>query len=153
MANTSLTFKQERFAQEYVKLGNASEAYRIVYDASDWTEHALNVEASRALAHPEISLRIESIKDAAYITVESLVGDLYSIFKKTGKDGVKVQALKEVAELLGYKVQRTEAKNLNINVSVEAKSFEDKYPGYTQADKDIVDKAFDQINEVIARYE
>ena len=51
-----LTIKQERFAQRYVELGNASEAYRQSYDAEDMSDEAIRVEASRLLDNPNVSL-------------------------------------------------------------------------------------------------
>jgi len=44
-----LTIKQERFAQEYVVTGNASEAYRRAYDTHGGPR-TIEVEASRLLA-------------------------------------------------------------------------------------------------------
>jgi phage terminase small subunit len=59
---STLTIKQERFAQKYVELGNASEAYRQAYDADKMSPEAINVEASRLVAHPSVSLRIKSLE-------------------------------------------------------------------------------------------
>lgn len=43
----SLTPKQELFCQEYVKLGNASEAYRIAYPSSlNWKDKSVNEKSS-----------------------------------------------------------------------------------------------------------
>lgn len=55
-----LTIKQERFAQEYVLLGNASEAYRRVYNASGMTDEAIHVSASRVKA--KVTLRIQELQ-------------------------------------------------------------------------------------------
>lgn len=57
-----LTVKQERFAQEYVSLGNASAAYRMVYDASKMTDEAVHVSASRLKA--KVWLRIKELQAA-----------------------------------------------------------------------------------------
>ena len=58
-----LTLKQERFAQEYIVTGNASEAYRRAYDTRGGP-HTIEVEASRLLAHPRVSLRVSALREA-----------------------------------------------------------------------------------------
>ena len=56
------TQKQDAFAIAYVKLGNASLAYRSAYDAERMSDEAVRVEASRLLARPNISLRIAALR-------------------------------------------------------------------------------------------
>lgn len=61
-----LTDKQERFVCEYLGNGhNATAAYRKAYKAEHWSEAAANVQASRLLKHPKISLRINAVTQAA----------------------------------------------------------------------------------------
>jgi len=61
-----LTVKQEKFAQLYVTLGNASEAYRQSYDVKpSTTTESINVSASTLLADPKISLRVKELKAEA----------------------------------------------------------------------------------------
>jgi len=57
---SKLTVKQERFAQEYISMGNASAAYRKVYDASKMTDEAIHVSASRVKA--KVWLRIQELQ-------------------------------------------------------------------------------------------
>jgi phage terminase small subunit len=59
---TNLTIKQERFAQKYVEVGNASEAYRLSYDAEKMAPETINNEAYLLLRHPEIATRIEQLE-------------------------------------------------------------------------------------------
>jgi phage terminase small subunit len=61
--NKELTIKQERFANLYVELGNASEAYKEAYDVGENTTK----ESIRQLAHRELSkvhlrLRVAELK-------------------------------------------------------------------------------------------
>ena len=56
----NLTIKQERFSQEYVVLGNASAAYRRVYNAAQMTDEAVHVSASRVKA--KVWLRIKELQ-------------------------------------------------------------------------------------------
>jgi len=58
-----LTGKQEAFAQAYVlNGGNATKAYRDSYSSSGMTEGTLWNEASRTLANPEVTHRIEELR-------------------------------------------------------------------------------------------
>lgn len=60
-----LTPKQEAFVRAYLKTGNASEAYRQAYDATNMSNEAIWVEASQLLSHPKVSLRLKSVQDKA----------------------------------------------------------------------------------------
>ena len=58
-----LTPKQRKFAEEYVNTGNASEAYRRAYDVGPDTKmEVINVEGSRLLSDPNISLRVKELQ-------------------------------------------------------------------------------------------
>lgn len=60
----SLTFKQENFCKYYVDTeGNASEAYRMAYDASKMKAESIWVTACRLLKNSKVSLRIEEDKE------------------------------------------------------------------------------------------
>lgn len=75
-----LTIKEDNFCLEYVKSGNASEAYRLAYNVSKMSEAAINVEACNMLKKPNISLRIEQLRkpvvEAAQLTLEKHLDDL-----------------------------------------------------------------------------
>ncbi len=59
-----LTDKQEKFAQLVVKTGNQSEAYRLAYDVSKTTTpETISEEAYRLMKSPEVSLRVEEIRN------------------------------------------------------------------------------------------
>ncbi|BCX88506.1 phage terminase small subunit [Methylomarinovum tepidoasis] len=59
-----LTPKQERFCLEYVKTGNASEAYRCAYDADRMKPEAVHVAACRLLEKAKVALRIDELRQA-----------------------------------------------------------------------------------------
>ncbi len=59
-----LTAKQETFCLEYVKTGNASEAYRRAYDADRMKPEAIHVAACRLLEKAKIALRLEELRQA-----------------------------------------------------------------------------------------
>lgn len=59
----SLTPKQELFAQEFAKLGNASEAYRIAYPKSlNWKSESVNENASRLNANSKVISRVKELQ-------------------------------------------------------------------------------------------
>ncbi len=55
-----LSDKQQKFVLKYVINGNnASDAYRYAYDCTEMKDESINVEASKLLKHPKISLWID----------------------------------------------------------------------------------------------
>lgn len=60
-----LTPKQERFAQEYFKSGNASEAYKAAFNAENMAANTIYPEASRLLANRKIAARLAQLRDGA----------------------------------------------------------------------------------------
>ena len=58
----SLTPKQERFVAAYIETGNASEAYRRAYSAAKMSQQAIEVEGSRLLNNPKVTLRLAELR-------------------------------------------------------------------------------------------
>jgi len=56
-----LTSKQDAFCDAVVSGKSLSAAYREAYDAKGMSDEAVRVEASRLLAHPNVSLRVKSL--------------------------------------------------------------------------------------------
>lgn len=55
-----LKYKQQKFIMRYIQNGgNASEAYRYAYDCTNMSDKAINVEASKMLKNPNVTLWIE----------------------------------------------------------------------------------------------
>ena len=75
-----LTQKQERFCLSYIETGNASEAYRVNYNAEKMGEPSLNVAAHELLNNPKITLRLAELQKAHQerhkITIDSLTSRL-----------------------------------------------------------------------------
>lgn len=109
-----LTEKQDNFCLEYIKNGgNAAEAYRATSNVKPTTKSAsIWAEASKLLANPKVTLRIQQLKaDAASgrgVTVETLI-DEYAEAYRTALNGKQpaamVAAVKAKAELLGLQKQ------------------------------------------------
>lgn len=75
----ALTLKQEAFCQRYIETGNASEAYRLVYQskAKPETQHR---SAHALLKSPKVAARVEQLRKglekAHHVTVASLMAEL-----------------------------------------------------------------------------
>jgi phage terminase small subunit len=75
----NLTPKQELFAQKYVELSVASDAYRLAYNAQDMSPEAIHVEASRLLQNPKVAPRVEELESLRLkrhqVTVDRVVAE------------------------------------------------------------------------------
>ena len=78
-----LTPKQEKFANLYVELGNASEAYRKSYSVKGSKPETITENASRLLADSNVLARVaelqESVKETHSITRDYIVKGLLEI--------------------------------------------------------------------------
>ena len=76
----NLTIKQEKFAQKYVEIGNASEAYRQSYDAGKMKPDSINVNASKLLADAKVALRVKELKSVIVkrhgLTIDDILEEL-----------------------------------------------------------------------------
>ena len=97
----ALTLKQEKFCHYYVDTdGNASEAYRMAYDAAKMKAESIWVTACRLLKEPKVTLRIKEIKEkrakesevkreaVEKVLMDIIIADpsdLYIVDEKTGK--------------------------------------------------------------------
>lgn len=110
-----LTIKQEKFARQYVGPceGNASEAYRKSYAASNMSAEAIRVEACRLLERPNVSLMIDQLKaeqaDQNAITIEEITAGLRRAAESAaaaGQQSAATQALLGLAKLGGLLVEK-----------------------------------------------
>jgi len=63
MTDKPLTPKQEAFCLRFIELGNASEAYRLSYNASRCTDKTIWEKASILLADGKVSARVNDLRD------------------------------------------------------------------------------------------
>jgi phage terminase small subunit len=147
-----LTPKMEAFAAEYVRLGTATDAYRSAYDAEGMSSHVIRNESSKLLANRDVTVAIDAIRmpvrEALQLSQEQIVLDLYGIFQSTSRDGVKVQALKEIADLLGYKVTKSISVNLDLDVDKIA-SMSAKWEQLSIADQELMREAQETIQRLV----
>ena len=75
-----LTLKQEHFVKAYIETGNASEAYRIAYDADKMKAETIHRKANELISNGKITARIEEMQkehqERHKITVDNLVDQL-----------------------------------------------------------------------------
>jgi hypothetical protein len=83
---TKLTPKQNKFAEEYVNTGNASEAYRRAYDVAETTSNeVIAVKASELLRKGNISVRVKDLQkqeaEAFQITRKEVAEGYFKMIK------------------------------------------------------------------------
>lgn len=59
--DNNLTPKQENFCREYIKCGNASEAYRKAYNCQNMKPESINRKASELLDNVKITARVQEL--------------------------------------------------------------------------------------------
>lgn len=107
---SDLNPKQEKFAQLYVQLGNASESYRQAYNSTAKPE-SIHVRASELLSNSKVSVRVDEIREALRanhgITLQDLLKELEEARKaalsaETVQSSAAVNATMSKAKLLGF---------------------------------------------------
>jgi len=78
-----LTPKQEKFCLEYVRTGNASDAYRSSYNAEKMKNETVNSKASMLLSKDKIRARVEELQTETQkrteVTIDNVVKELAKI--------------------------------------------------------------------------
>lgn len=77
-----LTAKQEKFALEFAINGNASESYRIAYDASRMSVKSVGRKACELKVNPAVAARIKELKQAAFERAEIKATDIVKMWIK-----------------------------------------------------------------------
>ena len=78
----ALTPKQESFCKEYIRTGNATEAYRLSYDTKKATAKSVNELASRMLKDIKIASRIKELQEKINERFEISVGRVLQEYAK-----------------------------------------------------------------------
>ncbi|QDP55722.1 MAG: putative terminase small subunit [Prokaryotic dsDNA virus sp.] len=109
-----LTQKQENFALNYVECGNASEAYRRSYNASNMKTESVNRKAHDVLENVNVSARVEELKqqhrERHNVTVDDLLNELeeartVALTCETPQSSAAVSATMGKAKILGLDKQ------------------------------------------------
>ena len=109
----NLTQKQEDFCLAYVECGNASKAYRQVYDAANMKPETIHVKASELLSNGKVAVRIVELRqqsaDRLDITVEKIAAQLSEdrqLAHEVKQAGAAVSASMGMAKLFGFLTDR-----------------------------------------------
>ena len=114
---SDLTPKQEKFCAEYMKTGNASEAYRRAYNAKNMLPATVNRKATEVMDNGKVAARLAELKkrvqDRSIITVESLIQELdearqVALGAQTPQAAAAIAAVMGKAKLLGLDVNKHE---------------------------------------------
>lgn len=124
MATDSLTPKQEAFVREYMKTGNASEAYRQAYDAKGMKDAAIHVNACKLLKNAKVALRLAAWQQRTAkkheITVDRITKMLEAdrrLARKLEMPAAAVSASMGLAKLHGLIVEKRQNTNVNIDAN------------------------------------
>jgi len=75
-----LTIKQEGFCKTYIETGNASEAYRINYNANNMKQESIVVKASELMKNGKVAVRVSELQTIINqkfdVTLESLTREI-----------------------------------------------------------------------------
>lgn len=114
-----MTPKQEQFARLYVETGNASEAYRQIYNTDNMKPETVTNEAYKLLQNPDISAMVDGLKEEARQRHAVTVGDLLheleqaraaALAAPTPQSSAAVSATMGKAKMLGLLVDKAEIK-------------------------------------------
>lgn len=105
----ALTLKQEAFCRAYIETGNASEAYRLCYNAAKMKPDTINVKASELLANGKVSVRVAELKAEHAKRHDMTVDDIRDMLIEDRKfarametPGAAVSATMGLAKLYGH---------------------------------------------------
>ena len=110
-----LTQKQENFCLAYIETGNASEAYRRVYDADGMKPETVNRKAKELLDNGKITARLAELRkpaiEGAKVTLEQHLKDLERLRDDAasyGKYGPAISAEIARGKAAGLYVERSQ---------------------------------------------
>lgn len=120
MSAFQLTPKQEKFAQKYIELGNAAEAYRCAYDAENMKPVTVRRKAAELLEHGNVSAHIRALrevhKERHMVTVDSITAELEEsrqLASQVNQHSAAIAASMGKAKLHGLIVDKGEVTGAN----------------------------------------
>jgi phage terminase small subunit len=114
-----MTIKQEKFCIEYIKSGNATEAYKKAFNAENMKPTTINKKAYELLKKPEIKEFIEKTReqtiDEAIIETKQRKIFLSNLIRDDKADiSEKLKAIDLLNKMDGVYTQKVEHKGLNV---------------------------------------
>lgn len=128
----NLTPKQEKFAQKYIELSNASQAYRKVYDAKNMKTETINRNAKALLDNNKVAARINQLRERHLkkheITMQTIAAELEEarqLAMRIEQPSPMVSASMGKAKLYGLITDKSEQNNtgeitINLNKIVHS---------------------------------
>lgn len=123
-----LTEKQEKFCHEFIRTGNASEAYRNSYDAGKMKPESVHRKAHELMDNVKVAARVEAMRtkvsEKRRASLEDLLDELeqartLAMAQETPQSSAAVAATMGKAKMLGYLSDKVDISgNLNHNVKV-----------------------------------
>ena len=120
----SLTVKQEIFVQRLIEGFSQRESYKFAYNCEKMSDKSIDVEASKLLANPKVSLRYEELKNELkqkmFYTVEKANEDLEWI-KLKAKEDIEYRGIKQAnaTTYLGAVKQQIDLNGITIKEAKE----------------------------------
>jgi len=122
-----LTDKQQAFVLHYsINGNNASEAYRSAYDCSNMSDEAINVEASKMLKHPKVTLWVKQaesniqqvFEDEIKYSAKDCFDELADVQKRARKDkgnyNQEIKAIELKGKLAGHFVDKHKIESVSL---------------------------------------
>ena len=116
MATNTLTPKQEAFCLAYIETGNASEAYRLNYNAENQKPETINRNAKKLMDNNKIVARLGELQTAHAarhnVTVDCLTAALIAdraLARANKQSGAAITATMSIAKLHGLDITKVEA--------------------------------------------
>ena len=102
----ALTARREAFARHIADGKSQADAYRAVYSTKNCTLATIHNEASKLMRIPEVSARVDALKQAAAERVlwtrEQSIRILAEIAQAAEKDADRVRAINELNKMHGF---------------------------------------------------
>lgn len=120
----SLTTKQEIFVQRLIEGYSQREAYKFAYNCGKMKDSTIDVEASKLLSNPKVSIRYEELKNELkqkmFYTVEKANDDLEWI-KLKAKEDIEYRGIKQAnaTTYLGAVKQQIDLNGITIKEAKE----------------------------------
>jgi hypothetical protein len=122
-----LTPMRRKFVEEYIKCGNASEAYRRSFSAKNMKDTVVQQNASKLLRDNHVSIMIRKLtaKTVAKaekkldISIETTINDLNDAMrfaKECGNPGALVSAVVARAKVLGHVIDKKEITTISQSI-------------------------------------
>jgi len=141
-----LTPKQDKFCLKYMECGNATEAYKSVYNTNSMKPKTINNRAYEMLEKGEIRGRVaelkEETKERAMLSLDDVIAELEKVAMAEKVTNHKLKALDMLGKHLGLYEKKIEMENKMTSKEKRKRynKFKKELLGGDEKDKLIVDE-------------